>query len=209
MPPIPAAPAALPAVHPFAPPGAPLPSPSTRTPVMPRTKLPIPEEDYEGQVSVAMGELRRIGSERLSLEQALLPGESPTTSPDMSPGSTEGDLAAPPRAPAQSAASRDSVRMLINQVDRELRQCGGPNGRGRLASVHPPLFTRLDAAMKSLGALRNAKRREDELLRRLRVVGQPPPSKPAVIAAAAEVSDALADLIESLWRVGNLMASLG
>ena len=49
MPPIPAAPAALPAVHPFAPPGAPLPSPSTRTPVMPRTKLPIPDEDYEGQ----------------------------------------------------------------------------------------------------------------------------------------------------------------
>ena len=38
---------------------------------------------------------------------------------------------------------------------------------------------------------------------------KPPPSKPAVIAAAAEVSDALADLIESLWRVGNLMASLG
>ena len=49
MPPIPAAPAALPAVHPFAPPGAPLPSPSTKTPVMPRTKLPIPMEDYEGQ----------------------------------------------------------------------------------------------------------------------------------------------------------------
>ena len=68
------------------------------------------------KVSVAMGELRRIGSERLSLEQALLPGESPTTSPDMSPGSTEGDLAAPPRGPARSATSRDSVRMLIDQV---------------------------------------------------------------------------------------------
>ena len=149
------------------------------------------------QIEAALIELRRIGSERLSLEQSLLPGESPTTSPDMSPGSTEGDLTAPPPPPAAPAQS--ATRVLIDQVlsisfiiifickrgktelkfhpsdlqvDRELRQCGGHNGRGRLASVHPPLFPRLDAAMKSLGSLRSAKRREDELLRRLRVVGQ-------------------------------------
>ena len=36
-----------------------------------------------------------------------------------------------------------------------------------------------------------------------------PPKKSAVIAAAAKVSDALGELIESLWRIGNLLASLG
>lgn len=207
MPPIPPAPSAVfAAVHPFALPGAPLPSPSSKAPMMMPQTLPIPLGD---EITAALRELRRVGSERLSLEQALLPGESPTTSPDTSPGSTEGDLAAPPEAPTQSATNRGSVRVLIDQVDRELRQCGGHNGRGRLASVHPPLFPRLDAAMKSLGALRTAKRREDELLRRLRVVGQTPPKKSAVMAAAAEVSDALGELIESLWRIGNLLASLG
>ena len=60
--------------------------------------------------------MRKIGSERLSLEQALLPGESPTTSPDTSPGSTEGDLTAPPAAPTRSATGREAVRVLIDQV---------------------------------------------------------------------------------------------
>ena len=64
------------------------------------------------------------------------------------------------------------TRLPFIQVDRELRQCGGRNGRGRLAAVHPRLFPLLDGAMKSLGALRNAKRREEELFGRLRVVGQ-------------------------------------
>ena len=88
---------------------------------------------------MAMGELRRIGSERLSLEQALSPGESPTTSPDMSPGSTEGDLAAPPPAPAQSAISRDPVRMLIYQV-RSARNIFYTTGYYQVVKVAIPRF---------------------------------------------------------------------
>ena len=36
-----------------------------------------------------------------------------------------------------------------------------------------------------------------------------PPAKPAVIAAATEVSDALGELTESLWRISSFLASLG
>ena len=67
------------------------------------------------QIEAALIELRRVGAERLSLEQSLLPGESPTTSPDMSPGSTEGDLTAPPPQPP-AAPAQSATGVLIDQV---------------------------------------------------------------------------------------------
>jgi hypothetical protein len=189
-------------------------------------------QHFDVHVRRCRDELQQVGTERLLLQQNLSPSDSPGTSPAGSGGRSSGapGLKRPSSTGVAVANKRDHVGLLIAQVnstlkhklnkmlqikpshflqvDQELRELGGCDGRGRLTCFFPALFPQLDSVMTSLVQLKSIKKREEELSHRARVVGQQPPSKEDSLKCKLEMNASLAALAEHLKRIKNHLASL-